>query len=65
MSYVMEYDRKVQEFKREMVRAELGKCSEAEVAMFNRMYGSIERIDESKMRNAYDQCCRTNAKHGR
>ena len=54
-----EFDEKVKEFKRDLVRGLLNQCTEKQKAFFNRMYKSIENIPEEKMRNAYDQCRRT------
>lgn len=47
------------EFKREKIRELLNQCTEPQKDIFNRMYKSIDAIPESKMDNAYDQCCRT------
>ncbi|KKL61132.1 hypothetical protein LCGC14_2198350 [marine sediment metagenome] len=54
-----EFDLKSLEFKREMIRERLEQCTEGQVDMFNRMYGSIEAVPESKMRHAYFQCVET------
>lgn len=47
------------EFKREKIRELLNQCTEAQIGMFNRMYGSIDTIPNEKMDRAYDQCLRT------
>ena len=47
------------EFKREMIRESLNNCTEKQIDLFNRMYGSIEVIKEAQMRHAYNQCRRT------
>ncbi len=57
--FLGEFDLKVKEFKREMVRENLNNCTEKQIDLFNRMYGSIEAIKEDKMRHAYNQCRRT------
>ena len=53
------FDSTVAEVKREMIRELLGQCTEDQVGIFNRIYGSIDVIPESKMRNAYVKCART------
>ena len=50
---------KFREIKREELRQLLEQCSANQIALFNRMYGSIDRIPESKMDGAYEQCTRT------
>ena len=57
--FLDEFDLKVKEFKRELVRENLNNCTEKQIDLFNRMYGSIEVIKEDKMRHAYNQCRRT------
>ncbi len=51
-----EFDKKSIEFKREMVRKVLLKCTSEQQTFFNRMYKSIDDIPEEKMRWAYQQC---------
>ena len=53
--YVQEFNTKVRDFKRELVRVELNKRPEKEVNFFNRMYKSIDEIKEDKMPWAYSQ----------
>ena len=54
---------KFTEIKREELRKVLEQCSPEQIKLFNRMYGSIEKIPESKMDWAYQQCERTLAKN--
>jgi hypothetical protein len=54
---------RVTEFKKQMLRDFLAQCTEAQVDMFNRMYGSVETIKEDKMEWAIQQCERTVAKN--
>ena len=58
-SITKEFDSKAVKFKREMLRDVLNQCTEKQIAFFNRMYGSIDAISESKMRHAYFQCVKT------
>tara|TARA_Y100000310_G_scaffold334124_1_gene413113 strand:- start:137 stop:358 length:222 start_codon:yes stop_codon:yes gene_type:complete len=51
-----EFDSKVKEFKRALVREWLNRCTEDQKSLFNKMYGSIDTITEEKMRCAYSQC---------
>jgi hypothetical protein len=51
------------EFKRQIIGEFLTECSEAQVDLFNRMYGSVETIAEDKMDWAIQQCERTVAKN--
>lgn len=57
--FLNEFDSKGKEFKRELIRKALSGCTEKQIDLFNRMYGSIEVIKEDKMRHAYNQCRRT------
>ena len=57
--FLDEFDLKVKEFKRELVRENLNKCTEKQIDLFNRMYGSIWVIKEDEIRHAYNQCRRT------
>jgi hypothetical protein len=50
---------RVTEFKRQIMRDFLAQCTEAQVDLFNRMYGSVETIAEDKMDWAIQQCERT------
>ncbi len=43
------------EFKREMLREALNKCKPANIAIFNKIYGSVETIEGNKMGYAYTQ----------
>lgn len=54
-----EFEDKVKEFKRDLIRAKLDQCSESQINLFNRMYVSIDKIEEDKMTHAYYQCKRT------
>ena len=54
-----EFDSNIAEIKRKMIRELLDQCTEGEVDLFNRMYGSIDVIPEEKMSWAYTQCKRT------
>lgn len=57
--FLDEFDSKVKEFKRELIREPLSGCTEKQIDLFNLMYGSIEVIEEADMRHAYNQCRRT------
>ncbi len=48
---------------RDELRSLLSQCTEPQVNMFNRMYGSVETIPFKKMKTAIDQCERTIAKN--
>ena len=50
---------RVIEFKRQMMRDFLAQCTGAQVDLFNRMYGSVDKIPENKMDWAIQQCERT------
>ena len=50
---------KFRELKREELRKVLNQCYPDQIKLFNRMYGSIDKIPESKMDWAYQQCTRT------
>ena len=54
-----EFDLKVIEFKRELVRRLLDQCTEKQIDIFNRMYVDINSIKEDNMETAYFQCKRT------
>ena len=60
--YGKEFRKIVRDFKRELVRAELNKRTEKQIAFFNRMYKSIDDIKETDMENAYSQCKMTEKK---
>ncbi len=60
-----EFDKKSIEFKREMVRKVLLKCTPEQQTLFNRMYKSIDDIEETKMRWAYHQCKATVEKNNK
>ena len=45
--------------KRNILREMLLGCTQKQIEMFNRMYGSVDRIPETKMDRAYDQIKRT------
>lgn len=51
-----EFDFKVIEFKRNLIRELLNQCTKEEQAFFDFMYKSIEDIQEDKMSQAYSQC---------
>ena len=57
--YGFVFDDMVTEFKRNLLREQLDKCTEVQQDLFNRMYGSIDAIRDDKMRWAYQQVCRT------
>jgi hypothetical protein len=50
---------KAREFKREQLRELLKQCTEGEIAVFNQMYVSIDKIPDNKMDHAYQQCLNT------
>jgi len=52
-------------FKRAKIRELLDQCTESQISMFNRMYGSIDLIPEPKMDRAYDQCLKTIQKNSK
>lgn len=54
-----EFETQTVEFKRNLIRPLLQQCTEPQKALFNRMYGSIEAIQEKQMAHAYRQCKRT------
>ncbi len=54
-----EFDLKVREFRRQLVAELLNQCTTDQKNFFNRMYGGIDIIEDSKLRNAYSQCKRT------
>ena len=60
--YGREFRKKVRDFKRELVRTELNKRTENQITFFNRMYKSIDDIEETDMENAYSQCKMTEKK---
>jgi hypothetical protein len=47
------------DFKRNKIRELLDQCTYAQVDLFNRMYRSIDDIQDEKMDRAYDQCLAT------
>lgn len=49
----------IKEAAREALREKLNKCTEKEIALFNRMYGSIDTILFDKMEQAESQIDRT------
>lgn len=52
-------EEQTEDFKREKLRGVLSKCTEKQIAFFNRMYGSVETIPVDKMDWAYQQVIRT------
>lgn len=40
---------------REILRKALSKCTDKQISMFNRMYGSVDKIPYEKMDWAYSQ----------
>jgi len=50
---------KTTKFKRRQLKKVLSKCTEEQIAFFNRLYGSIDIIPEEKMNRAYEQCVAT------
>ncbi len=44
---------------RELLRDKLIKCTDKQVEVFNKMYGSIDKIAIDKMEWAYNQICLT------
>lgn len=63
IDFIKEIEDAAIETKREMIRDGLSHCTDAQVNMFNRMYGSIETILPEKMNRAYDQVMRTIVKN--
>lgn len=56
------YSMSIIDVSRESLREKLNRCTEAEVTMFNRMYGSVDKISFEKMEWAERQIDRTLAK---
>lgn len=54
-----EFDSKVKDFKRDLVRGLLDQCTEAQQIFFDRLYKGIEQLEEKNMKIAYGQCART------
>lgn len=54
-----EFDSKVLEFKRALIKELLGKCSKSQLAFFNRLYGNIDEIPDERAKNAWLICKRT------
>jgi hypothetical protein len=55
-----EFEDKVREFKRNLVREKLSQCTPSQRVVFGRMYhGGIDAMKEDSMRGAYGQCVRT------
>ena len=54
-----EFNSGIVEIKRAKIKKLLDQCTDAEVNLFNRMYGSIDVIPEEKMSWAYTRCKRT------
>lgn len=52
-------EEKTTNFKRRELKKVLLKCTEKQIAFFNRLYGSIETIPKEKMYRAYEQCIAT------
>jgi hypothetical protein len=50
---------KANKFKREQLRELLNQCTQEEIAVFNQMYVSIDKIPDNKMDHAYQQCLNT------
>lgn len=55
MDYRVEFNKSSENFKREKLRKVLKRCTSKQQDIFNRMYGSIEIIEEKKMTWAYQQ----------
>ncbi len=52
-------DDMVTEFKRDLLRKQLDKCTGKQQDLFNRMYGGINMIRDDQMWRAYQQVCQT------
>lgn len=50
-----EYEQRVDEYKRQLLREGLSQCTEAQVNMFNRMYGSVDTIADDQIEHAFLQ----------
>ncbi len=59
MNYDKEFDLKVLNIKRELIRKLLKQCTDKQITFFNRMYKSINDIEEKNMKRAYFQCKKT------
>lgn len=47
--------KRIEDYKRKEMRTLLLQCTEGQVNLFNRMYGSVDTIPESKMSWAFEQ----------
>lgn len=50
-----ECERKVDEYRRQLLRDGLAQCKEAQVMLFNRMYGSVDDIADDQIDIAFRQ----------
>jgi len=53
-----EFDTLVLEFKQNLVRKQLDLCTPEQQGFFNKMYKSLRKVPEEKLRWAYGQCGR-------
>lgn len=56
---MQEFETKVREYKRGLIKELLSQCTEPQKAFFDRLHESIETIKEDRMKDAYYQCLRT------
>lgn len=56
---------KTEKFKRRELKKVLKKLTKEQINFFNRLYGSIAEIPESKMNHAYFQCISTIKKNNK
>jgi hypothetical protein len=47
---------KIDKFKRQFIKELLSQCTEEQQALFKRMYGSVDTMDEKNMAWAIHQC---------
>lgn len=58
-NYRSVFKSKVFELKRKLIKEYLDQCTPDQITLFNRMYGSLDKIPEDKTEHAYCQCRRT------
>ncbi len=54
-----EFELEPEKTRREILRRDLDKCPPKSIALFNRMYGDTETIQEYRLNGAYHQIQRT------
>jgi len=59
----MSYDDMIQGFARDQIKLLLDQCTPEQQAFFNRIWGSVEKVPEDKLKTAWQQIDRTLAKN--